>query len=169
MPRTRRRRRFSWLLFLLLVVAPILEIAVIVLVGRSIGGWRTFGLLVLSSVIGAWLVKREWKVAWRALRSALETGRMPARELSDAALVLIGGTMMLAPGFISDVIGLFLILPFTRSLSRPLLQAAVARRLLANATFVGPDATRADWDSASQVPRRSDAADEIIEGEIVDD
>jgi UPF0716 protein FxsA len=116
--------------FLLLLVVPILEIATIVAVGRVIGGWQTLLLLVLESLLGAWLVRREGARAWTALTTALNTGRMPSRELADAALVLVGGTLLLTPGFLTDVVGFFFILPLTRPLARGVLETVVARRLL---------------------------------------
>ncbi|MBO1754656.1 FxsA family protein [Allobranchiibius sp. CTAmp26] len=126
------RRRTPWLRWvpLMLLVAAVCEIAVIVAVARAIGGWQTLGLLVLCSLLGAWLVRREWSGAWRHLREALRTGAMPADELADAALVLVGGLLILVPGFITDVLGLLLILPFTRPVGRRLLQMLVARRVL---------------------------------------
>jgi UPF0716 protein FxsA len=116
--------------FLLLLVVPILEIATIIAVGRVIGGWQTLLLLVLESLLGAWLVRREGARAWTALTTALNTGRMPSRELADAALVLVGGTLLLTPGFLTDVVGFFFILPLTRPLARGVLETVVARRLL---------------------------------------
>ena len=85
-------------------------------------------LLLVESALGAWLVKREGRRAWTALRFALRTGRLPARELADAALVLVGGTLLLTPGFVTDVAGFFLILPVTRPLARRLLGWLAARR-----------------------------------------
>jgi UPF0716 protein FxsA len=116
--------------FLLLLVVPVLEIAAIVAVGQVIGGWQTLLLLVLESLLGAWLVRREGARAWTALTTALNTGRMPSRELADAALVLVGGTLLLTPGFLTDVVGFFFILPLTRPLARGVLETVVARRLL---------------------------------------
>ncbi|KRE52903.1 hypothetical protein ASG70_15015 [Phycicoccus sp. Soil748] len=116
--------------FVLLLVVPVLEIATIIAVGKVIGGWQTLALLLLESALGAWLVRREGARAWSALTSALNTGRMPSRELADAALVLVGGTLLLAPGFLTDVVGFFFILPVTRPIARTLLETVVARRLL---------------------------------------
>jgi UPF0716 protein FxsA len=116
--------------FILLLVVPVLEIATIIAVGKVIGGWQTLVLLLVESFLGAWLVRREGSRAWTALSSALNSGRMPSRELSDAALVLVGGTLLLAPGFLTDVVGFFFILPVTRPVARRLLEAVVARRLL---------------------------------------
>jgi UPF0716 protein FxsA len=77
-------------------------------------------------------MKREGAKAWRALSAALSSGRMPGRELADAAIILVAGTLMLTPGFVSDVLGFALLLPFTRPVARRLLAAVVTRRLLAS-------------------------------------
>jgi UPF0716 protein FxsA len=110
------------------LLVPIAEIYVIVQVGQQIGALPTIALLLFESALGAWLVKREGRRAWRALREAVGTGRLPGRELSDAALVLVGGTLLLTPGFLSDVVGFFFILPVTRPLARRMLAGIVARR-----------------------------------------
>jgi UPF0716 protein FxsA len=126
----RRSATVRVLLVAAFVGVPLLEIYLLVTVGQVIGPWWTLLLLVLASVLGAWIVRREGGRAWRALTEALRTGRMPARELADGALVLIGGTLMLTPGFATDAVGLLLLLPFSRPVARRLLTAVVARRLL---------------------------------------
>ena len=126
----RRRGGLTAVLVVALLVVPTLEIAVIIAVGRSIGGWPTLGLLLVESALGAWLVRREGARAWRALQQALGSGRMPAGELSDAALVLVGGTLLLTPGFLTDVVGFMFVLPITRPLARRLLTRVLERRLL---------------------------------------
>jgi UPF0716 protein FxsA len=113
------------------VVVPLLEIWVILQVGQLVGPWWTIALLVLDSFIGAWLIRREGGRAWRALREAIQGGRMPAREIADGALILVGGTLMLSPGFALDAVGILLILPFTRPVARRLLTSVVERRLVA--------------------------------------
>jgi UPF0716 protein FxsA len=134
-----RRRVSTAVLFVAFVVVPLVEIYVLIQVGQVIGPWWTILLLVLDSLLGSWLIKREGGRAWQALRTALETGRMPARELADGALILVGGTLMLSPGFVTDALGIVLILPFTRPAARRLLTRVVARRLLSpNARRPGP-------------------------------
>jgi UPF0716 protein FxsA len=152
---TRRRRRplVSLALFTIFIVVPLIEIYVLIQVGHVIGPWWTILLLVLDSILGTWLIKREGGRAWRALREALDNGRMPGTELADGALVLIGGTLMLAPGFVTDAFGILLILPFTRPLFRRLLTTLVARRVVLNVTRPGP--------GPSSGP--------VIRGEVVDD
>jgi UPF0716 protein FxsA len=126
----RRRPRWGMIVFLALLVVPVAEIALIVAVGSVIGGWQTIALLLFESLLGAYLVKQEGRRSWQGLLSALNTGQMPARELADAALVLIGGTLLLTPGFLTDLVGFFFILPMTRPIARRWLQRVVERRLL---------------------------------------
>jgi UPF0716 protein FxsA len=125
----RRRPRWGWYAFLALLVVPVAEIALIVAVGNVIGGWQTIALLLFESALGAVLVKREGRRSWQGLQVALNTGQMPGRELADAALVLIGGTLLLTPGFLTDIVGFLFILPFTRPITRRWLQRVVERRL----------------------------------------
>ena len=159
-----RRRRPRWLAiaFVLLLVVPVLEIATIIAVGKVIGGWQTLVLLLLESALGAWLVRREGARAWKALRTALTSGQMPSRQLSDAALVLVGGTLLLTPGFLTDIVGFFFILPFTRPIARTLLEAVVAKRLLGG-VFGGGRGPGASGGAGGGPPSGPD----IIEGEIL--
>ncbi|HEX2705197.1 MAG TPA: FxsA family protein, partial [Candidatus Lustribacter sp.] len=156
-----RRRRWPALVFVLVLVVPVAEIAVIIGVGRVIGGWPTVVLLLVESALGAWLVRREGTRTWGALSTALRTGQMPSRQLADAALVLIGGTLLLTPGFVTDLVGFFFIVPLTRPLARAALEAFVARRLLGGiASVPGPSGSR-----GPQPP--SAASGDVIEGEIL--
>jgi UPF0716 protein FxsA len=154
----RRRRGLGWLLFVAFVVVPIVEIYVLIQVGQVIGPWWTILLLIADSILGTWLIKHQGGRAWQALRTALDSGRMPAKELADGALILIGGTLMLSPGFVTDAFGILLILPFTRPLFRRLLTGVVARRLVVLGTGPG-NATRPE-------PRSQGT---VIQGEVVDD
>ncbi|MGL5865691.1 MAG: FxsA family protein [Dermatophilaceae bacterium] len=147
-------------LFAALLIVPVVEIAVIVAVGRAIGGWQTLGLLVAESLLGAWLVRREGSRAFVALREALRSGRMPSRQLADAALVLVGGTLLVTPGFATDAIGFVFILPATRPLARRWLDGVVARRVVAPTGSWGPR-------RATRRPGPGDEPD-VVAGEVVD-
>ena len=150
--RAPRRGRSPWgLVFLAFLVIPIVEIYVLIQVGQVIGAWWTVLLLVADSIFGSWLLKREGARAWRALQTALSEGRMPARELADAALIVFGGTLMITPGFVTDAVGLVAILPFTRPFARRLLTAVVTRRLV-----------------VVQDARRPGPPDDVVRGEVVD-
>lgn len=127
----RRRGWLAWLLIVAFVVVPLVEIWVLIQVGQVIGPWWTILLLIADSIVGGWLIRREGRRAWRALTTALDSGQMPAKQLADGALILVGGTLMLSPGFVTDAVGIVLILPFTRPVARRLLTRVVSRRLLA--------------------------------------
>jgi UPF0716 protein FxsA len=151
-----RRRRLAWGLFVLFIVVPLIEIYVLIQVGQVIGPWWTIALLIADSLLGTWLIKREGARAWRALRSALDSGRMPARELADGGLILIGGTLMLTPGFVTDLFGILLILPLTRPFFRRLLTQVVVSRVV----VVGPG-------NARRPGPGSDGS--VVQGEVVDE
>ncbi|MGH9050182.1 MAG: FxsA family protein [Acidimicrobiia bacterium] len=110
------------LLVLLFLVVPIVELYVIIQVGQEIGALNTIGLLLLISVVGAWLAKREGVGVWRRLNQQVSAGRVPGAELIDAFLILLAGALLLTPGFISDVIAIFLLIPPTRALVRRVLR-----------------------------------------------
>lgn len=124
------KRRFPWgLVFLALLLVPIAEIYVLIQVGQVIGVWWTILLLIADSILGTWLLRREGGRAWTALRVALAEGRMPAKELADGILIVIGGTLMISPGFVTDAFGILAILPLTRPLGRKALAGFITRRL----------------------------------------
>ena len=148
-----KKKRFPWwLLLVAFVVVPLVEIYVIIQIGQVIGAWWTILLLVADSVLGSWLVKREGGRAWRALQSALQEHRMPAKELADGMLILVGGILMLTPGFVLDILGALCILPFTRPIGRRLLSGLISRKLVGG-TMVGspfPGAPRATAPGSGQ-------------------
>jgi UPF0716 protein FxsA len=116
------------LLFLLFVVAPIAELAVIVQVAGSLGVLNTIGLLVAVSIVGAWLAKREGLGVLRRIQATTARGHAPSREVADGALILLAGALMIAPGFISDAIALPLLIPPTRAVLRGAVLRSISRR-----------------------------------------
>jgi UPF0716 protein FxsA len=104
------------LLVIALIVIPLLELAVIIEVADVIGGLPTIALLIGVSVVGAWLLKREGAATWRRLREARSRGEFPTSELADAALLVLGGALLLTPGFITDIFGLLFLFPGPRKL-----------------------------------------------------
>lgn len=150
------------------VGVPLLEVYVLVQVGQVIGAWWTILLLVVMSVLGAVLVRREGARAWRAFTEALRSGRMPARELSDGALILVGGTLMLTPGFVTDAAGVLLILPFTRPVARRALTGVLGRRLVAAAPY-GAGGWPGRPSPAGDAERPGPTGGPVVRGEVVDD
>ena len=128
------------ILFLVFVVTPIVELAVIVQVAGSTGVLNTIGLLVLVSVVGAWLVRREGLDILRRAQEEAAQGRIPGREIVDGLLVLGAGALMLTPGFVTDAVGLALLFPPTRALVR-----AMATRRLTRSMASGRTTFRYGW------------------------
>ena len=115
--------------FVLLIVVPTAEISVLLRVGHEVGlGW-TLVLLLASALLGSWLLRREGARAFRALRDAAQAGRTPAKETAEGAVVLVGGLLMILPGFLSDVVGILLLLPPVRTLAGRLVLRSAVRRM----------------------------------------
>ncbi|HEY2832524.1 MAG TPA: FxsA family protein [Sporichthyaceae bacterium] len=158
----------GWLVLALLLV-PIAEIYVIVQVGQAIGAGPTILLLIADSVLGAWLVRHEGRRAWENLVRSLNAGRMPTKELADGGLLLVGGTLLMAPGFLTDILGYFLVLPFTRPLARRLLVGWMVHRV----QVVGP-AGPTPFGGGPFMPRPprpgpKSGGGRVVSGEVVDD
>jgi UPF0716 protein FxsA len=118
------------LLFLLFIVVPIAEIYVIIQVGQAIGALWTILLLIADSIIGARLLSWQGGRAWARFQEAIAAGRVPHREVLDGALIIAGGAFLLTPGFITDIVGLVLLVPPSRALIRRALTRAIVRRRL---------------------------------------
>ena len=97
------------ILFILFVVVPILELMVIIQVGQSVGAWNTVILLVVDSLVGAWLVKRQGIGLLKKSQERLRNGEVPSDEIFSGVAVLFAGALMLTPGFLTDFIGLLLL------------------------------------------------------------
>jgi UPF0716 protein FxsA len=117
------------ILALAFLVVPILELAVIIKVGAAIGVLNTIGLLILSSIVGSWLMKREGLGVLRRIQGQLAAGQVPGKELVDAFLILLGGALMLAPGFLTDLAGMALLLPPVRAGVRGVLRRRFTARV----------------------------------------
>ena len=109
-------------LIVLFIVVPIAELYVIVQVGEAIGVWPTLALLLADALLGSMLLKHQGRGAWRRFNEALSAGRFPGKEVADGLLIVIGGTLLLAPGFITDIFGILFLLPPTRAIARSVLK-----------------------------------------------
>jgi UPF0716 protein FxsA len=144
------------LLLIAFIGVPLLELWVIAQVAQRIDLLPTLAILLTVSVVGAWVVKREGRAAWDRFREALGQ-RIPAVEVVDGALVLVGGTLLLTPGFINDAVGLLLVIPPTRAVANRMIRSRV------RGTFgLGPAKP-----GAPRSPSAADPADPI-DVEVVD-
>src|SRR3954451_14817904 len=116
-------------LVVLFIVVPLAELYVILKVGDVIGWAPTIALLAVDSLLGTWLLRSQGRAVWRRFNEALAAGRMPHREVVDGVLVIFGGAFLITPGFITDVVGVVLLLPLARALVRAWLARRLARRV----------------------------------------
>jgi UPF0716 protein FxsA len=134
------------LLIVLFIVVPIAEIAILIQVGELIGVWWTIALLIADAVLGSMLARSQGRAAWRRFNLAIQSGRPPAREVLDGILILAGGALLLTPGFLTDVLGLFLLLPPTRAFVRAVLVRRFAARMVTSMTRPGSPRARQSYD-----------------------
>ena len=124
-------------LVLLFIVLPIAELYVIIQVGGAIGVLPTIALLIADSFLGAALLRSQGRQAWARFNQALAESRVPAREVFDGAMVILGGALLLTPGFITDIFGLILLIPPTRDVVRRLSAGLAWRRIPFGVTVRG--------------------------------
>jgi UPF0716 protein FxsA len=118
------------LLVIVFIVVPIVELYVIIQVGEAIGALPTLALLFADAILGSLLLRHQGRGAWRRFNEALAQRRFPAREVADGLMIAIGGTLLLAPGFITDIFGLILLIPPTRAVVRRFLGLYLGRRFV---------------------------------------
>jgi UPF0716 protein FxsA len=118
------------LLVVLFIVVPIVELYVIIQIGGLIGVWPTLALLLADALLGSLLLRHQGRGAWRRFNQALAERRFPGREVADGLMIAIGGTLLLTPGFVTDIFGVLLLLPPTRAIARRLLRRYAAHRFV---------------------------------------
>jgi len=140
-----------FLLVILFIVVPIAELYVIIQVGEAIGIWPTLLLLLLDALLGSLLLRHQGRGAWRRFNEALAQRRFPGKEVADGLLIVIGGTLLLAPGFITDIFGIFLLIPSTRAIARTVLKRFTIGRF----TVIGMPGGGGPFGSGGAGPRPS--------------
>ena len=135
-------------LFVLFLTMTIVEIAVLIKVGSLIGVLPTLAILVAVSFLGAWLAKREGFAVLARVRDRIEAGEMPGNELVEGALVVSGAVLLITPGFVTDLIGILLLIPPSRFLVRKFTMRRITRRLRVFRT-VTPGAGRGSYAGSS--------------------
>ena len=123
------------LLIAIFIVVPLLELYVIIQVGGQIGIVPTLFLLLADSIIGSLLLRSQGRAAWVRFNRALAENRVPAKEVFDGVMIIFGGALLLTPGFLTDIVGLLLLIPPTRAGIR-----ALGRRFVVARMTMGPRA-----------------------------
>ena len=104
---------FSKLLALFIII-PLIELAILIQIGKIIGVWEIIFLIIITGIMGAFLAKMEGFRVYRELQNDLLNMKMPTNRIIDGVLILIGGLLLLTPGILTDLFGFSLIIPFTR-------------------------------------------------------
>lgn len=120
----------SRLLVILIIVVSVVEFWGIIQMGRWIGGWLTFGLILLMGFLGAYFAKKEVTKVLNSAGQQLSRGEMPGMAILDCLCIFAGGVLLLLPGFFTDIIGLLILIPWTRPFFRTTLFAFVSNKLL---------------------------------------
>lgn len=115
-------------LFLFFSIIPVVEIAILIKIGSYIGVTKTIIVVILTAVIGAYLVKREGLSVIGKLRKKIQEGKMPGEELFDGVMILIAGALLLTPGFTTDVVGFLLVFPASRQLIKQVVKQYIERK-----------------------------------------
>jgi UPF0716 protein FxsA len=143
------------LLVIAFIVVPIIELYVIIQIGSLIGVWPTIALLLADALLGSLLLRHQGRGAWRRFNAALAERRFPGREVADGLLIVIGGTLLLTPGFVTDIVGLIFLIPPTRAIIRRLLRSYVGHRFVVVGMPGAGSGTSQSYDfdaSAEEVP-----------------
>jgi UPF0716 protein FxsA len=171
----RLRRGLPLVLFTILAVGlPILEVWLLIQVGQAIGVLPTVILLIVIGGLGGWLMRHQGARAWQALNDAYTKGRVPTGPLADAVLILVGGVLLILPGFVTDIIGFVFVLPWTRPYARKMIAFFVARRISKRATaridksnvIPGESVEGPTPNPRKKRPRQPDDGQVVIKGEI---
>jgi UPF0716 protein FxsA len=116
------------ILFAFFLIVPFIEITVLMQVGSIIGVFPTIFMVVFTAVLGAWMLRRQGFATWQRFQSNLQQGQIPAYEMIEGPILLVGGALLLTPGFFTDILGFACLIP---SLRRKIAQYVIENHLLA--------------------------------------
>lgn len=117
------------IIVLLLIVVPALEIWGLFEMGKLIGGWQTFALILLTGFLGAWLARREGRKVWEYARQQLSVGQVPTDSILDGIAIFAGGLFLMSPGFLTDVLGFLMVFPVTRPIFKAWILVFIRKRI----------------------------------------
>lgn len=166
-------RRASLIMIALFVVLPIIEISLLVVIGRQVGTLPVLLWVLAAALVGGWLIRNRWRSAWRSLQERgsgtipLQQPGQSVHDAIDTAMVVTGGIALIFPGPITDLVGLICLIPFTRALPRRLLTGLVDRTVLPGFGDLAGMAGR--FGPAGGRGRGRGADGEVIEGEVVEE
>ncbi len=116
-------------LILIFIVVPLVEILLLIEIGSRIGTLNTISIIILTGILGGYMMRQQGFTIIGNIRGDLSQGRMPTGELINGVMVLVGGILLLTPGFLTDAVGFILLIPFTRALIRRKIQILIRRKI----------------------------------------
>ncbi len=116
-------------LVLIFIIVPLMEILLLIEIGSRIGTLNTILIIVLTGILGAYMMRQQGFTILANIRANLSQGRMPTGELINGVLVLVGGILLLTPGFFTDAVGFVLLIPTTRGFVRKKIQLLIQRKI----------------------------------------
>jgi len=119
-------------LLLSIVAFPVVEIIILLLSGKVIGFWPTLFFLIAMGIVGGYIAKQQGLETLRRAQTQMNVGQLPGNEMINGLCIMIGGILFLLPGFITDILGLILVLPPTRKLCKPLLMGWITKKINKN-------------------------------------
>lgn len=131
----KRCEKVKWFLFLFIVI-PALEVTLLIGSGKLIGMWPTFAMIVFTGVLGTYLAKRQGFKVWREIQSQINRGEVPGDAMLDGVFVLVGGLLLLTPGYVTDLIGFVCIFPVTRRPFKAMIMKRLEWKLRRNTTII---------------------------------
>ena len=114
-------------LIAIFIIIPLVELVILIKVGSYIGLWPTILIVILTGILGAALARQQGFMIINKIRSDVNSGRVPAQELIDGVLILVGGIVLLTPGFLTDICGFLLLIPPTRSVFKRLIKSQLQK------------------------------------------
>jgi UPF0716 protein FxsA len=161
------------ILFLLFIIMPIVEMTVLIKVGSVIGAPSTIGLVLLTAIIGASLLKRQGLSTLMRANQKMNAGELPAKEVAEGFLLAVGGALLLTPGFVTDAIGFSLLMPGIRGLMIEQLMkkmmVAGARQFTQSSSFDHSGFGPSGFDSSAFGRGTRSNDEDVIEGEFYEE
>ncbi len=146
-------------LLLLFIVLPMVELGLLIELGRRIGFWPTMGIIVVTGLLGSTLARGQGLAVWRQFNQRLQQGQLPGTELVDGLIILVSAAFLLTPGVITDVVGIVGLLPFTRGFIRRAVLAYLGRQQAAGALRFHVDIQGAAFRRTAEPPSAPDELD----------
>lgn len=120
---------FMYWLILIFILIPAIEIGIFIWTGNLIGGWSVVLLIILTGIIGAGLVKQQGMVTWKRAQLSIYNREVPREQIIDGICIILGGILLLTPGFLTDFLGFLFVLPWTRGPFKKLIGLLIMKKI----------------------------------------